>query len=107
MALTLEQMRHTAKLARLELSDEHLIELMRPINALMEHFERLQALPLDEVEPTSHSIPVFNAFREDVVGETLQPRRRPCERPRSPRRAVHRPAHRGGIDEGAADPKRR
>jgi len=41
MALTLEQMRHTAKLARLELSDEPLMELMRPINALMEHFERL------------------------------------------------------------------
>jgi aspartyl-tRNA(Asn)/glutamyl-tRNA(Gln) amidotransferase subunit C len=72
MAITLEQMRHTAKLARLELSDEQLIELMRPINALMEHFERLQALPLDEVEPISHSIPVFNAFREDVVGETLR-----------------------------------
>jgi aspartyl-tRNA(Asn)/glutamyl-tRNA(Gln) amidotransferase subunit C len=74
MALTLEQMRHTAKLARLELSDEQLMELMRPINALMEHFERLQALPLDEVEPTSHSIPVFNAFREDVVARRLAAR---------------------------------
>lgn len=71
MAITLEQMRHTAKLARLELTDEQLTELMRPINALMEHFERLQALPLDAVEPTSHSIPVFNAFREDEVGATL------------------------------------
>ncbi|GIV05274.1 MAG: aspartyl/glutamyl-tRNA(Asn/Gln) amidotransferase subunit C [Fimbriimonadales bacterium] len=71
MAITLEQMRHTAKLARLELSDEQLMELMRSINALMEHFERLQSLPLDAVEPTSHSIPVFNALREDCVGETL------------------------------------
>lgn len=71
MAITLEQMRHTAKLARLELSDEQLMELMRSINALMEHFERLQSLPLDAVEPTSHSIPVFNALREDRVGETL------------------------------------
>lgn len=71
MAITLEQMRHTAKLARLELSDAQLTELMRHINALMGHFERLQALPLDDEEPTSHSIPVFNAWREDVVGETL------------------------------------
>ncbi|MCX7993391.1 MAG: Asp-tRNA(Asn)/Glu-tRNA(Gln) amidotransferase subunit GatC [Fimbriimonadales bacterium] len=71
MALTLEQMRHTAKLARLELSDEQLTDLMHAINALMAHFERLQALPLDEVEPTSHSFPVYNAFREDVVGATL------------------------------------
>lgn len=71
MAITLEQMRHTAKLARLELSDEQLTELMHHINALMGHFERLQALPLDEVEPTAHSIPVFDAMREDIVGATL------------------------------------
>ncbi len=71
MALTLEQMRHIAKLARLELSDAQLEELMAPINALMAHFEKLQALPLDDVEPTSHSIPVDNAFREDVLGTPL------------------------------------
>lgn len=71
MALTLEEMRHIAKLARLELEDTQLEALMRPINALMAHFERLQALQLDEVEPTSHSIPVYNAFREDEVGTPL------------------------------------
>ncbi|MEN3001384.1 MAG: Asp-tRNA(Asn)/Glu-tRNA(Gln) amidotransferase subunit GatC [Armatimonadota bacterium] len=71
MALTIEQMRHVAKLARLELSDEKLEQFMGHINALMAHFERLQALPTDEVEPTSHSIPVYNAFREDVVGMPL------------------------------------
>ncbi|CUU38049.1 MAG: Asp-tRNA(Asn)/Glu-tRNA(Gln) amidotransferase subunit GatC [Armatimonadetes bacterium] len=71
MALTLEQMRHLAKLARLELDDAQLEALMAPINALMAHFEKLQALPLDDVEPTSHSIPVYNAFREDIVGTPL------------------------------------
>jgi aspartyl-tRNA(Asn)/glutamyl-tRNA(Gln) amidotransferase subunit C len=71
VALTIEQMRHVAKLARLELSDEKLHQLMGHINALMHHFERLQALPTDEVEPTSHSIPVYNAFREDVPGTPL------------------------------------
>ncbi len=71
MALTLKQMRHVAKLARLELSDEKLTHYMHAINALLEHFETLQAMPLDTVEPTSHSIPVFNAFREDCVEEPL------------------------------------
>lgn len=71
MALTLEAMRHIAKLARLELEDTQLEALMHPINALMAYFERLQALQLDEVEPTSHSIPVYNAFREDEVGTPL------------------------------------
>ncbi len=71
MALTLEEMRHVAKLARLELSDEKLTEYMHAINALLEHFQKLQAMPLDEVEPTSHSIPVYNAFRDDVVEPPL------------------------------------
>lgn len=67
MALTLEEMKHVAKLARLELSDERLSELTRHINALMTHFERLGELPTEHVEPTSHSIPVYNVFREDGV----------------------------------------
>ncbi|MER3402704.1 MAG: Asp-tRNA(Asn)/Glu-tRNA(Gln) amidotransferase subunit GatB [Armatimonadota bacterium] len=71
MALTLHEMRHIAKLARLDLEDAQLEALMTPINALMAHFEKLQALPLDTVEPTSHSIPVFNAFREDVIVPSL------------------------------------
>lgn len=71
MALTIEQMRHVAKLARLELPDEKLQQLMGHTNALMAHFERLQSLPTETVEPTSHSIPVYNAFREDVPGTPL------------------------------------
>jgi len=67
MALTLEELKHVAKLARLELPDERLSELTRHINALMTHFERLSALPTGDVEPTSHSIPVYNVLREDTA----------------------------------------
>lgn len=72
MALTLEEMKHIAKLARLDLSEERLLALMKQINALMAHFERLQQLPTDEVEPTSHAIPVYNVFRPDEIGSSLK-----------------------------------
>jgi aspartyl-tRNA(Asn)/glutamyl-tRNA(Gln) amidotransferase subunit C len=71
MALTLEELKHVAKLARLELPDERLSELTRHINALMTHFERLNALPTENIEPTSHSIPIYNVFREDEVAPCL------------------------------------
>jgi aspartyl-tRNA(Asn)/glutamyl-tRNA(Gln) amidotransferase subunit C len=71
MALTIEDMKHVAKLARLDLPEERLQELMKHINALMGHFDRLQALPTEGVEPTSYSIPVYNVFRTDEAGAPL------------------------------------
>jgi aspartyl/glutamyl-tRNA(Asn/Gln) amidotransferase C subunit len=101
MALTIEQMRHVAKLARLALSDEKLHQLMGHINALMRHFERLQALPTDEVEPTSHSIPVYNAFRGGCAGHAVAARGGTGKCPASTRWSFYCAAHRGGVD-GAA-----
>lgn len=75
MALTIEDMKHVAKLARLDLPEVELEEMARHLNALMTHFAHLQALPTEGVEPTAHSIPVFNVFREDETQPCL-PRER-------------------------------
>ena len=62
-----------AKLARLALSDEELDVLGRELGDIITHAERVQALPTEGVEPTSHPLEMVNAFREDVVGECLDP----------------------------------
>jgi aspartyl-tRNA(Asn)/glutamyl-tRNA(Gln) amidotransferase subunit C len=51
-----------AKLATLALSENEL-----------DHAERVQALPTDGVEPTSHPLEMVNAFRADEIGECLDP----------------------------------
>lgn len=56
-----------AHLARIELSDEELAQYGRQLGVILEHAERVQALPTDGVEPTSHPLPATNAFRPDVV----------------------------------------
>jgi len=71
MKLSKEEVEHVAWLARLELSEDEKERLMGHLNQIMVHFEKLQELDTSAVEPTSHSIPVENVFREDEVGPCL------------------------------------
>jgi len=69
--LSKEEVEHVALLARLELSDQEKERLTTHLNTIMGHFEKLQELDTSQVEPTSHSIPVQNVFREDVAGPSM------------------------------------
>jgi aspartyl-tRNA(Asn)/glutamyl-tRNA(Gln) amidotransferase subunit C len=71
MALTPEEVRKVALLARLELSEEEIETQAKHLNDLLQQFEALQALDVSGVEPTSHSIPIYNVFRADVVRPSL------------------------------------
>jgi aspartyl-tRNA(Asn)/glutamyl-tRNA(Gln) amidotransferase subunit C len=71
MKLTAEDIESVARLSRLELTEEEKQTLTGHINRLLEHFERLQELDTENVEPTSHVIPVYNVFREDEPRPSL------------------------------------
>ncbi len=71
MALTREEVRKVALLARLELTDEELDSQTNHLNDLIAQFEKLQALDVTGIEPTSHSIPMFNVLRDDVSHPSL------------------------------------
>jgi aspartyl-tRNA(Asn)/glutamyl-tRNA(Gln) amidotransferase subunit C len=61
-----------AKLARIALDDASLERYGRQLEVILEHAERVQALPTEGVEPTAHPIPMTNRFRGDVVTGTLE-----------------------------------
>jgi aspartyl-tRNA(Asn)/glutamyl-tRNA(Gln) amidotransferase subunit C len=67
MSISEADVRHVALLARLALSDEQVTRLQAEINSVLGYIEQMQALDLEGVEPTSHSIPLRNATRPDVV----------------------------------------
>lgn len=71
MSLTREDVRKVALLSRLELTDEEIDTQTGPLNDLLKQFEALQKLDVTGIEPTSHSIPVVNVFREDVEVPSL------------------------------------
>jgi aspartyl-tRNA(Asn)/glutamyl-tRNA(Gln) amidotransferase subunit C len=61
-----------AKLARLDLSAEELATYGSQLEDILEHAEHVGALPTEGVPPTSHPLPMTNAFRSDEVRPSLE-----------------------------------
>jgi aspartyl-tRNA(Asn)/glutamyl-tRNA(Gln) amidotransferase subunit C len=68
-----EVVEHVANLARLDLSDEEIDRLKNEMGRILEHADKLQEVDTDDIEGTSHVIPMTNVYREDEVGESLTP----------------------------------
>ncbi len=71
MALSRDEIRKVALLARLELSDVELDEQAKHFNDLLLQFDILQSVDVSGIEPTSHSIPLVNVLREDIARPSL------------------------------------
>lgn len=74
MAIDRAAVDHVARLARLDLSEDEREKMRVELGHILEHAERIQALDLDGVEPTSHSVKIRNAMRPDEVAPSLDPR---------------------------------
>ena len=57
--------RYTAGLARLHLSEEEIAKFQAQLSQVLEYVEKLSAVVVSQVEPTAHANPVFNIVRED------------------------------------------
>lgn len=62
---------HVARLARLALTDAERERMSGELTQILEHAQRIQELSLDEIEPTSHAVPLRNVFREDEARPSL------------------------------------
>jgi aspartyl-tRNA(Asn)/glutamyl-tRNA(Gln) amidotransferase subunit C len=71
MALTSEQVRWVAHLARLELSDDELATMTRQLSAIVDYVAQLQEVDTTGVEPLAHALDRRNVFRGDEPGPSL------------------------------------
>ena len=65
------QVRHVAKLARLDLSEEEVAEFSGQLSSIFEYIEKLNELDTESAEPLAHCQEVYNIFREDKIKESL------------------------------------
>jgi aspartyl-tRNA(Asn)/glutamyl-tRNA(Gln) amidotransferase subunit C len=65
---------HVARLARLDLGADEKERMREELTDILEHAERIQALDLDGVGPTSHALPLRNVMRADEVKPSLSPK---------------------------------
>ena len=67
MKISLEEVKETAMLARLELSDAELGRLTRELDSILGYMETLAGLNVDGVEPTTHAVPLDLPLRADEL----------------------------------------
>jgi aspartyl-tRNA(Asn)/glutamyl-tRNA(Gln) amidotransferase subunit C len=60
-----EQVLHVARLARLRLDEEEVERMAGELSGILDHVDRIGALDLDDVEPTSHVVDLENVLRPD------------------------------------------
>ncbi len=63
--------RHVARLARLHLDPDEERRMGVELSGILEHVDRIQALDLDGVEPTTHVVALENVMRDDVPRPSL------------------------------------
>jgi aspartyl-tRNA(Asn)/glutamyl-tRNA(Gln) amidotransferase subunit C len=71
MKITKKQVEHVAHLARLNLTEDELDKMTGQLDNILCYVEKLDELDTREISPTSHVFSVSNAFREDIVKESL------------------------------------
>ena len=71
MALTLEQVRHVAALARLSLSLEEERRFQHQLSAILDAMALLETVDTSRVEPTSHALEAAQALRADEPRPSL------------------------------------
>jgi aspartyl-tRNA(Asn)/glutamyl-tRNA(Gln) amidotransferase subunit C len=59
------QVLHVARLARLELSEAEVERMTAELTKVLDHIEKISALDLEGVPPTTHVVDVPNALRPD------------------------------------------
>jgi aspartyl-tRNA(Asn)/glutamyl-tRNA(Gln) amidotransferase subunit C len=70
--ISLDEVRHVARLARLDLTDDEIVTLQGELSALLDHVDKVRRLDTADVPPTAHPLPLRNVLRDDEVRPGLE-----------------------------------
>jgi len=71
MALTSDEVRHIATLARVHLSDDEVERMREQLSGILAHFETLNAIDTDDVPPTAQTLDLVNVQRADEPRDSM------------------------------------
>jgi aspartyl-tRNA(Asn)/glutamyl-tRNA(Gln) amidotransferase subunit C len=57
--------RYTAQLARINLTEEEIARFQTQLSQVLDYVEKLEQVDVTDVEPTAHATPLFNVLRDD------------------------------------------
>lgn len=70
-AITPDDVRHVARLARLDVTDAEVELFAGQLAAVLEHANDVGSLDVGDVAPTAHPLPLVNVLRDDVPRASL------------------------------------
>ena len=71
MALSEEEVRHVAMLARLDLTDDEVAQLAPQLSEILTYAEQVGEVAATDVPPTTHPYPLRNVMRDDEPRPSL------------------------------------
>jgi aspartyl-tRNA(Asn)/glutamyl-tRNA(Gln) amidotransferase subunit C len=71
MSLKEKDIKHVAKLSKLEFSDEEIKGFTEKFNDIVDYMDKLNEVDVEGVEPTYHALNLKNVFREDEVKASI------------------------------------
>jgi aspartyl-tRNA(Asn)/glutamyl-tRNA(Gln) amidotransferase subunit C len=71
MALTIDEVKHIAKLSRIELTDQELEKFRVQLSSILGYIEKLNEVDTSQVPPSINTTGIQNRMRDDVMGTSL------------------------------------
>ena len=65
--ITIQDVEHVAKLARLEITDEEKVKFSKQLGDVLKYLEQMNEVDTTNVEPLSHVVDFNNVMREDEI----------------------------------------
>ena len=70
-AISRAEVAHLARLSRLAVTDDELDRFSGQLDVILQSIARISDVAAADIPPTSHSVPLTNVLREDVVEPCL------------------------------------
>jgi len=70
-AISREEVAHLARLSRLAVTEEELDRFAGQLEVILQAVARVGEVAAADIPPTSHSVPLTNVFRDDVIAPGL------------------------------------
>ena len=71
MSISLEEVGNVARLARLELDERELLEFQGELNLLLGHFQDIQSIDVEGLDPKPHAVSMESVWAEDETEPCL------------------------------------
>ena len=72
MKITVSEVRHVARLARLKLDTDELALFQKDLNSILEYMDMITEIDTSGITPTIHTTTIMNVMRDDAIKDSQE-----------------------------------